>query len=114
MDRHNKSQSPPRVSYQGLLVLRAFLDRPRKELCGADLIKVTGLASGTLYPLLLRFENHDLLGSYWEDAEPEVVGRPRRRLYKLTGHGAKVARQLLTSVNQPSTPVIHSPAFNGG
>lgn len=114
MDRHNKSQSPPRLSYQGLLVLRAFLDRSRKELCGADLIKLTGLSSGTLYPLLLRFEKHDLLESYWEDVEPEVVGRPRRRLYKITGHGAKIARQLLASVSQSWTTVIPSPAFSGG
>ena len=114
MGTHNRPQSSPRLSYQGLLVLRTFMDRPRKELCGADLIKLTGLSSGTLYPLLLRFERHDLLESCWEDAEPEVVGRPRRRLYKITHHGAQIARQLLASVSQPWTPVIPSPVFSGG
>jgi PadR family transcriptional regulator, regulatory protein PadR len=89
----------PRLSYQGLLVLRTFLDRPRKELCGADLIRLTGLPSGTLYPLLLRFERYEMLESYWEDVVPEHVGRPRRRLYKITRQGAQIAHQKLSDVS---------------
>lgn len=93
----------PRLSYQGLLVLRTFLEQPRKDLCGADLIKLTALSSGTLYPLLMRFERHDLLESYWEDVAPEKVSRPRRRLYRITPYGAQFARQLLFNVTQPLT-----------
>ncbi|MDK2741946.1 MAG: PadR family transcriptional regulator [Nitrospira sp. BO4] len=104
----------PRLSYQGLLVLRLFLDRPRKELCGADLIKVTNLSSGTLYPILLRFEKYGLLESDWENAVPEEVGRPRRRLYKITRHGAQIAHQLLSNVNQPWFPATPSPVLAEG
>jgi PadR family transcriptional regulator PadR len=48
---------------------------------------------GTLYKALSRLEEFGLLTSRWEDAAAE--GRPRRRLYELTGQGASVAEQAL-------------------
>jgi PadR family transcriptional regulator PadR len=47
-------------------------------------------AHGTLYKALSRLEEFGLLTSRWEDAAA-VEGRPRRRLYELTGEGARVA-----------------------
>ena len=47
---------------------------------------------GTLYKALGRLEEFGLLVSRWEDAEA-VEGRPRRRLYELTGEGARVAER---------------------
>jgi PadR family transcriptional regulator PadR len=47
-------------------------------------------AHGTLYKALSRLEELGLLTSRWEDA-PAVEGRPRRRLYELTGEGARLA-----------------------
>jgi DNA-binding PadR family transcriptional regulator len=47
---------------------------------------------GTLYKALGRLEEFGLLSSAWEDAEA-VEGRPRRRLYELTGQGVRVAEQ---------------------
>lgn len=91
---------PPRLSYQGLLILRTFLDRPMTELCGADLLKLTRLSSGTLYTVLVRFEKWGLLASDWEQAAPEAGGRPRRRLYRITPHGGQIARQVLTKVGK--------------
>jgi PadR family transcriptional regulator, regulatory protein PadR len=49
---------------------------------------------GTLYKALGRLEEFGLLASRWEDAEA-AEGRPRRRLYELTGEGARVAEQAL-------------------
>ena len=46
---------------------------------------------GTLYKALGRLEEFGLLTSRWE--EPAAEGRPRRRLYELTGQGARVAEQ---------------------
>jgi PadR family transcriptional regulator, regulatory protein PadR len=47
---------------------------------------------GTLYKALGRLEELGLLRSRWED--PAVAeGRPRRRLYELTGRGVRVAEQ---------------------
>jgi PadR family transcriptional regulator PadR len=47
---------------------------------------------GTLYKALSRLEEFGLLISRWEDAAA-AEGRPRRRLYELTGQGARVAEQ---------------------
>ena len=49
---------------------------------------------GTLYKALSRLEEFGLLTSRWEDPAA-AEGRPRRRLYELTGQGAGVAEQAL-------------------
>ena len=49
-------------------------------------------AHGTLYKALGRLEEFGLLTSRWEDAAA-AEGRPRRRLYELTGEGARVAER---------------------
>jgi DNA-binding PadR family transcriptional regulator len=89
----------PRLSHQGLRVLKAFLqafsEDVRSELAGADLMKTARLSSGTLYPLLLRLEKAGLLTSRWEPERPQELGRPRRRLYRLTSAGVEVAREAL-------------------
>ena len=46
---------------------------------------------GTLYKALARLEEFGLLTSAWEDAATAAEGRPRRRLYELTGEGARLA-----------------------
>ena len=51
---------------------------------------------GTLYKALGRLEEFGLLTSSWEDAEA-AEGRPRRRLYELTGQGVRVAEQAQTA-----------------
>lgn len=50
-------------------------------------------AHGTLYKALSRLEDLGLLTSVWEDPAA-AEGRPRRRLYELTGHGVHVADQV--------------------
>jgi PadR family transcriptional regulator, regulatory protein PadR len=57
---------------------------------------------GTLYKALSRLEEFGLLTSRWEDAAA-AEGRPRRRLYELTGEGARVARQALADNGEPAT-----------
>ena len=100
---------PPqvRLSHQGLRVLRAFLDAlsedVRAELAGAELMRVARVSSGTLYPILLRFEKAGLLESRWEEETPEALGRPRRRFYRMTGAGAQIARESLGELS-PSLP----------
>jgi len=51
-------------------------------------------AHGTLYKALGRLEGFGLLASRWEDAAA-AEGRPRRRLYELTGQGAQTAERAL-------------------
>jgi PadR family transcriptional regulator PadR len=89
------------LSDKALRVLKAFLDNPRAKLAGIDILKATDLASGTLYPILLRFERLGLLESVWETEEARALKRPRRRLYTITAQGAAVCREALRQLNQP-------------
>src|SRR5712664_1631200 len=95
-----------RLSYQGLKILAAFLARPTIELSGADLIKETKLRSGTLYPILMRFEEAGLLQSNWETTDPHELGRPRRRLYRVTPTGQRVTPEALEPFIVRST-IVH-------
>src|SRR5690349_7563815 len=96
---------PPlvRLSHQSLRVLRAFLDAfnedVRAELAGAEVMRVARISSGTLYPILLRFEKAGLLESRWEEETPESLGRPRRRFYHLTHAGAQIAHDALAELS---------------
>jgi len=86
-----------RMSLQTLRVLDAFLENPADELAGADVQKRSGLASGTLYPILLRLESAGWFISRWESIDPSSAGRPRRRLYRLTPSGLARAGQVFAS-----------------
>jgi PadR family transcriptional regulator PadR len=57
---------------------------------------------GTLYKALGRLEEFGLLSSRWEDATA-AERRPRRRLYELTGQGARVAEQALADQSAQAT-----------
>ena len=57
---------------------------------------------GTLYKALGRLEAFGLLTSRWEDASA-AEGRPRRRLYELSGQGARVAEQALADHSAQTT-----------
>jgi PadR family transcriptional regulator, regulatory protein PadR len=86
-----------RMSLQTLRVLEAFLEDPLQELAGADVQKRGRLVSGTLYPILLRLEAAGWLVSRWEVVDPSQVGRPRRRLYRLTSAGLARASEVFAS-----------------
>ena len=58
---------------------------------GYDLSKETGLSSGTLYPLLMRFAERGWVEARW--AEPAAPGRPPRHLYRLTPEGQRIAAE---------------------
>jgi PadR family transcriptional regulator PadR len=91
-----KQSRDVRMSLQTLRVLEAFLDNPTDELSGADVQKRSTLASGTLYPILLRLEAAGWFISRWEAIDPSSAGRPRRRLYRLTPSGLRRASEVFT------------------
>jgi superfamily II DNA or RNA helicase/DNA-binding PadR family transcriptional regulator len=85
------------------LVLRALLAEPTREMYGLQIREAAGLPSGTIHPILARFEGLGWLESRWEDISPDEKGRPRRRYYRLTGDGAEQARAALAEViEQPN------------
>jgi DNA-binding PadR family transcriptional regulator len=62
-------------------------------------------AHGTLYKALGRMETAGLLESRWEDADRAAAdGRPRRRLYTVTGAGARAAAAWNAARSQAPTP----------
>ncbi|MEO7467409.1 MAG: PadR family transcriptional regulator [Sphingobium limneticum] len=59
---------------------------------GYDLMKETGLLSGTLYPLLMRMTDQGLVEAEWR--EPAQPGRPARHAYRLTAAGFALALEM--------------------
>ena len=56
---------------------------------GFDIVDVTGLTAGSVYPALDRLEDLGYLRSSWEHAATaQAEGRPARRYFQLTGEGA--------------------------
>src|SRR5260370_629414 len=66
-------------------VLRAMLADPAASRYGLEISKLTGLETGTLYPVMARLETVGWVESSWEDPEFGVrEGLPRRPYYQLT------------------------------
>lgn len=84
-----------RPSSQTVAVLRALAAAPDTWRHGYELGAEVGLASGSLYPILMRLSDRGLLESTWEDPPPR--GRPPRHLYRLTADGVAAARELAES-----------------
>ncbi|HKW66037.1 MAG TPA: helix-turn-helix transcriptional regulator [Terriglobales bacterium] len=81
-----------RRSPQTLAVLSVFLRRGPAWRYGYDLLKQTGLKSGTLYPILARLQRSGWLEQRWEKSP--AVGRPPRHLYRLSRIGRVAVRKL--------------------
>jgi PadR family transcriptional regulator, regulatory protein PadR len=73
-----------------------YLPRALMRLAGVDIQKLSGLPTGTIYPIMLRFESAGLLDSEWEDIDPKGAGRPRKRFYWLTPDGFARATEALS------------------
>jgi len=83
-----------KLSPQTVLILEAFLDHPAEWKYGYDLSRLTGLKSGTLYPILMRLADRKLLETSWETSE---LGKPPRHMYRFTPEGMQFAREQRTS-----------------
>jgi PadR family transcriptional regulator PadR len=88
----------PRLSHQTLRVLKVFIEGPKEGLAGSDIWKALGLFTGTVYPILLRLEGAGWLKGDWEKPPPEELGRPRKRIYRLTSFGYNKAREALAAL----------------
>ena len=83
----------PKMTTTTRMVLLSFLQDPDAELYGRQIIAMTGLAPGTVYPILSR-----LCGAGWlvdrpEHASASSTGGARRRYYQLTSDGWDTARR---------------------
>ncbi|HTM42073.1 MAG TPA: helix-turn-helix transcriptional regulator [Terriglobales bacterium] len=73
-----------RLSHTSALILQSI---GTAHHYGFNVMEVTGLPSGTVYPALRRLERDHLIVSRWEEL-PASPQRPARRYYKLTREGA--------------------------
>lgn len=83
------------MTTQTLVVLSAMLGDPDSDWYGLELSKRSGLKPGTIYPILDRLLKVEWLERRWEEIDPAIEGRPRRRLYRLTGVGERAAQLAL-------------------
>jgi PadR family transcriptional regulator PadR len=80
-----------------LLTKEAYPSEILEQLKNAKLIVV----EGTLYPLLTRLKNAELLTYRWE----ESTGGPPRKYYSITPHGINSLAALQTTWNELVTAV---------
>src|SRR5580700_8590637 len=99
-------------SAQTLAVLAEFCATPSQWRHGYGLARVTGLKSGTLYPVLVRLADRGLVEACWEDEQPS--GRPRRHLYRITPEGLAVATKALAQARLAGGQVQAGSRVRGG
>jgi PadR family transcriptional regulator PadR len=99
-----------RPSPQTARVLRALARDPSRWRYGYELGVELELPSGSLYPILVRLSDRELLEASWEVEPP--AGRPRRHLYRLTASGLAYAAEHVpahaTTPNRRQAPVLGS------
>ena len=79
-------RKPAPLAFGPVAILHAIADGNR---FGFDIMDATGLTSGTVYPMLDRFESMGFVTSHWEDAKTARRDkRPPRRYFDLTAAGA--------------------------
>ncbi|MFD9950029.1 PadR family transcriptional regulator [Nonomuraea sp. NPDC059023] len=83
-----------RPSRQTAAVLTALAGKGSDWSHGYDLCRTLDLKAGTVYPILIRLAERELVETAWENEPPR--GRPARHLYRLTTAGAELARTLTT------------------
>lgn len=82
-----------RRSHETKLVLRMLLDAPTEEAYGLQVVRASGLPTGSAYAILRRLEDEGLLDSRWEQLDSSEAGRPPRRYYRLNAEGRRVAHR---------------------
>ena len=92
-----RSRRPSKPMIQ---LLQALAERRQDWRHGYELMKETGLMSGTLYPLLMRMTDQGLVEAEWR--APAQPGRPPRHAYRLTAAGFALAHEIAAGDGTPS------------
>jgi DNA-binding PadR family transcriptional regulator len=88
-----------KLTYPTTLVLHALAQGFRH---GFDILDVTGLPSGSVYPILRRLEHEALVSADWEDvAIAREEQRPPRRYYAVTDAGHRLLKTALVRYQVP-------------
>jgi PadR family transcriptional regulator, regulatory protein PadR len=89
------------LSPQAIRIIRALAADPAQWRYGYDLATEVRLKSGSLYPILIRLADRELLETSWESGPP---GRPPRHLYRLTETGREYVAALDVARAERSVP----------
>lgn len=97
-----------RLTRTSRALLEALVDHFEDDLWGLKLCNITGLPSGTVYPILSRLEDLGWVATRWEADEdsPTRTTGPRRRFYTLTPDGLVSARAALATPAQGRSGAI--------
>lgn len=91
-----------RIGYATAVVFDALA---RGNRFGLDIMRVTSLPSGTVYPTLTRAAAAGLVRARWEPpAAATREGRPRRCYYELTGAGEAALAEALARFRVLAAP----------
>jgi PadR family transcriptional regulator, regulatory protein PadR len=90
-------------------VLKIFLEDPAQPRYGFEVMRLTGLASGSLYPMLARLEQAGWLTKGKENIDPRAEGRPPRLHYTITGTAVTAARLQLAALSDQYRPPASAP-----
>jgi DNA-binding PadR family transcriptional regulator len=100
------------LSYNAALVLQAMTQGNRY---GFEIMRVVGLPSGTVYPLLRRLEAAGLVRSDWENEEnAHADRRPARRYYQPTEQGEVALAKARARIAEQQAAVFGSLADEAG
>ena len=89
------------LSRHAHVLLAALLAAGDRWSYGYALGSLTGIKSGTLYPLLMRLEAQGHLEAEWQ--QPAASGRPPRHAYRLTAAGQRLARTAAAALDEPTS-----------
>jgi PadR family transcriptional regulator PadR len=94
------------IGYATAALLRAI---SRGYRYGLDIMEVTGLPSGTVYPTLTRLEGRGFVAGQWEaQAVADREKRPKRRYYRLTATGRAALAESVRLYGALSEGAVHT------
>ena len=103
------------LSYSATAILQAVANGYQY---GFDIMDLTGLPSGTVYPALRRLEDNGLVISKWEKHEvAQKELRPPRKYYELTREGDAALSEAVKRyrlLDQPRANAIGKPSRQRG
>jgi PadR family transcriptional regulator, regulatory protein PadR len=92
------------LSKHARALLAALLEAQGQWKHGYELAILTGLKSGTLYPLLIRLDTQGYLEAEWQP--PTASGRPPRHAYRLTAAGKRLAQEETVALEAGSSASV--------
>jgi PadR family transcriptional regulator, regulatory protein PadR len=96
------------MSEQELRLIQVLVEHGTAWTYGYDLSRASGLKSGTLYPMLIRFAERGWLDHEWRHEE----GEKPRHMYLLTSLGRRAAKLALEQAKGRIAVQTRKLAFN--